>query len=164
MNHESELSVTTPPAGHPCINILKFSPFSTPNAPKYHYFVNKPENIHFFLKISPEKFGGLLWNAYLCIRFWTETFRPVAFRSLKEFHEDREVVQESRRLVAPLWRVRHPAAGRDTSRSIFFEGAFGSMRRSVLGQDRTAGAADAAEAFEDTDFTMESLILAQDER
>ena len=88
----------------------------------------------------------------------------MAFRSLKEFHEDREVVQESRRLAAPSWRKCHPAAGRDTSRSIFFEGAFGSMRRSVLGQDRTAGAANAAEAFEDTDFTMESLILAQDER
>ena len=38
------------------------------------------------------------------------------------------------------------------------------MRRSVLGQDRTAVAAHAAEAFDDTDFTMESLILAQDER
>ena len=38
------------------------------------------------------------------------------------------------------------------------------MRRSVLGQDRTADAANAAEAFEDTNFTMESLILAQDER
>ena len=126
--------------------------------------VKNRENFRVFLKISREKFGGSVWNAYLCIRFRTEALQPTANRSLKGLHEDREVVQESRRLAAPLWRKCHPAAGRDTSRSIFFEGAFGSMRRSVLGQDRTAGAADAAEAFEDTDFTMESLILAQDER
>ena len=126
--------------------------------------VKNRENFRVFLKISREKFGGSVWNAYLCIRFRTEALQPTANRSLKGLHEDREVVQESRRLAAPSWRKCHPAAGRDTSRSIFFEGAFGSMRRSVLGQDRTAGAANAAEAFEDTNFTMESLILAQDER
>ena len=126
--------------------------------------VKNLENFRVFPKISAEKFGGSFRNAYLCTRFRTEALRPTANRSLKGLHEDREVVQESRRLSAPSWRIRQAAAGRDTSRSILFEGAFGSMRRSVLGQDRFAGAAYAAEAFEDTFFTMESLILAQDER
>ena len=116
-----------------------------------------------FLNFSPEKFGGSCVNCYLCIRFRVEARR----RDKKSFFEritwkDSEVVQEA---TAPLGSAviglldRRGRGWKDTSRSIHFERCT-LNRRSVLGQEILPPFGE----MEIHIFTMESLILAQDER
>ena len=84
-------------------------------------FVNNPENFRFFVNFFPEKFGWCLGCSYLCIRFQGQP--PVANeeeRSLKGFHEDREVVQEASPVPSPIGSFGM-GEGRETSRSIFLK-------------------------------------------